>query len=169
MIKRFDNAIDALVKGFMNGTLVKGTCTACAVGNIVAKAVDGKITKTVSVNGLPKPNTILDFSCSVSNAQWGTVFLSGGGRDHQERRPYNYHSEAREQIDATGYTWEELARVELAFESNTKISHTWYSSRNVDACIQDQYNGLMAVVDVLCEIEGIVDTQKYKALFSLAD
>lgn len=41
MIKtRFDKATDALYEAFFNGTLAKGTCTACAIGNIICRAQD---------------------------------------------------------------------------------------------------------------------------------
>ena len=38
MTARFKFAYDALCEAFFNGTLAKGTCMACACGNIVAKA-----------------------------------------------------------------------------------------------------------------------------------
>jgi hypothetical protein len=41
--KRFDNAIAALVKGYFEGTLMKGSCFSCAVGNMVASSMNCKI------------------------------------------------------------------------------------------------------------------------------
>ena len=43
MTTRFKNAYDALYKAFMNGTLAKGSCSACAIGNIVSAAQKGTI------------------------------------------------------------------------------------------------------------------------------
>jgi hypothetical protein len=43
MTQRFEKAYNALYNAFMNGTLAKGTCAACAVGNIVADAMGAKI------------------------------------------------------------------------------------------------------------------------------
>lgn len=38
MKTRFNKAIDALVHAYFTGTLAKGDCSFCAVGNIVAGA-----------------------------------------------------------------------------------------------------------------------------------
>lgn len=43
MTERFQKAYDALVNAFFDGTLAKGTCKACAVGNIVGAACGATI------------------------------------------------------------------------------------------------------------------------------
>jgi hypothetical protein len=48
MTQRFKNAIDALVYAFFNDTLAKGTCAACAVGNIVAHGWGKKVASMIT-------------------------------------------------------------------------------------------------------------------------
>lgn len=134
--KRFDNAISALVSGYLNGTLAKGSCMACAVGNMVAKGL-----------GL-KARLLSDDSFG----DWANVFCTNYGI--QEIKHFNYRSMAKKEIDSTGYKWYELALVEKVFEENTKIywfEYGVFSEKEID---QDQLKGLYAVVDTLCEIEG---------------
>lgn len=97
------------------------------------------------------------------NPTWSNVFLTALGS--QETWPFSYEGETKKVIDKTGYSWRELARIEYAFECATKINNYDYRFRSKDAIIQDQYNGLMAVVEVLCEIEGI-SAQETKEMFS---
>jgi hypothetical protein len=153
---RFDRAIKALVSAFFDETLAKGTCYACAVGNIVAKCIGGKVIKTSN-----------SFTCDIDNTTWENVFITEMFR--QRTCPENYEINAegcKDQIDATGYSWTELAKVEKAFEKNTIIAWKGYTDYTKDEIMQDQYNGLMAVVEVLCEIEGIVNVSEYKEMFA---
>lgn len=147
MTTRFKNAIDALVYAFFNDTLGKEHCAACAVGNIVAWS-----------HGYKK-KTISD-ACQIP----GTVYSS----DDWEHAVWR-NSEGEEElmvISKTGYSGLELYKIEEAFEGATLIGALRYRKHSKSEIMQDQYNGLMAVLDVLCEIEGIEDTAEYKELFS---
>ena len=143
MKTRFKNAIDKLVYAFFNDELRKGSCKACAVGNIC----DGK-------------------------EDWMYVFMTGtcGMQEIKECNYKNYLVlgsliyKPKIVIDETGYYWKELARVEKAFELNTKIRGSRYHNHTKQEIMQDQYNGLMAVVDVLCDIEGY-NSKEYKKMF----
>ena len=137
MKNRFETAVSKLVKAFFDGTLSKGNCSACAVGNMC----DGY-------------------------TQWFDVFGSDC-IDGPFTKPENYNGYAQEVIDKTGYTWRELASVEKAFESNTLLRVGVQFHFTKKQIMQDQYNGLMAVVDVLCDIEGIEATET-KKLFEYA-
>lgn len=155
--KRFNNAIDALVKAYLNDTLAKGNTCACAIGNMIAHSMGRKVMED------PDP----DYMFTWGNAcpRWQDVF-STRGNGAQCISVTDYRGEAKRQIDATEYAWQELARIEKAFENATSIHYAArqrYTPAEIDA---DQYNGLMAVVDVLCEIEGIADSTEYKALFA---
>lgn len=121
---RFDDAIRKLTEAFFDGTLMKGLCSACAVGTIC----DG-------------------------DSSWARVFVTGFGGE-QCIYPAYYEGSTKYKIDRTGYSWQELARVEKAFEQNTTIDCEDYDKHSERSVMEDQYNGLMAVVDVLCEIEG---------------
>jgi len=131
---RFNNAISALVKGFFNETLSKGSCTACAVGNICG-----------------------------GDASLANVFMTAWGQ--QDFYPHAYNGMTKDVIDATGYSWKDLAKVELAFETSSLIYGGDYHKHTKEEIMQDQYNGLMSVVEVLCKIEGI-DTEETKEMFS---
>lgn len=135
--ERFNRALKVLVQAFFNDTLAKGNCNKCAVGNIC--------------NG---------------NLEWQEVFVTRFGV--QEINPKNYCGDAKYTIDITGYTWQNLSKVEKAFEENTAID-TWrgYYDNNISKqeIMEDQYRGLMAVVEVLCEIEGL-DCTPYKEAFA---
>lgn len=151
--KRFDNAISALVNAFLNDTLAKGDCSACAVGNIVARAICYEIPKSASIRTISNP----------PNRYWSRVFMTIKGK--QFVKPSSYKYEAKENIDATGYNMRDLAFIEAAFETATSIDFLEYPKYSKDAIIEDQYNGLMAVVEVLCEIDGITETRYFKDLF----
>jgi len=148
--KRFSNAIDALVNGYMNNTLLKGSCSACAVGNIVVKSQGLKLVK----------NTRNDGACAVNkygvkfDLLWSSVFVT---IYQQHINPGNYVGKTKKEIDSTGYTWQELARVEEAFELNTEIEFFDYGVFSESEIDEDQLKGLHAVVDVLCDIEGYND------------
>src|SRR5690606_3039681 len=78
---------------------------------------------------------------------WPSVFMTGRNSSYQrvylEAKLYN--ETAKLQIESTGYTWQELAKVEYAFENSSNGS-------NDDEWM---FNGLLAVYDVLCEIHEI--------------
>lgn len=134
---RFEKAIKALIKGFFNGTLRKGSCAACACGNIIAAAMNEPIANDIRSEGK-----------AVYDSWYDTVL----NVDH-----YNdiRHSEGLEYIEMTGYSLFEFARIEQAFEENTEIYGSDYEDYSPERVMQDQYRGLCAVIDVLCDIEGL--------------
>lgn len=142
--KRHNNAIRVLVNAYFNDTLAKGTCTACAVGNLVADALGAKVNKNLK--------------CSINKMYWAKVFCTSD--KYQSINEENYFGESKKQIDSTGYTWQELARIEKVFEENTIISHVDYDDYSEEEISQDKFNGLKAVFEVLCEIEG-VESREY--------
>ena len=108
--------------------------------------------------------------CAVGNmcdgeGVWSNVFVTG--IEGQVINEDQYIGLAKEIIDKTGYSWQELARIEKTFEENTALSWSDYFWCNKSEIMEDQYNGLMAVVDVLCEIEGFDEevTNETKKLF----
>jgi hypothetical protein len=153
MTPRFDKAYNALYKAFMNNTLAKGTCTACAVGNIVADAMGGK----VSIRGH-------NFVCDVHNTWWSNFFITFDNEqtifdDYNDIPAYGRLKEL------TGYSVEELSKIEFAFETNTKISFNEYFSSNEEQIMEDQFNGLMAVMDVMIKLDDVKEGEKYKETF----
>lgn len=132
----FNNTVQVLVKSYINGTLGKGTCFACAVGNICAVAAGTAVTEMLGwAEGAPL---------------WPQVFVTPRFEKEQFINEKAYEAGVKVQIDSTGYSWGELARIESAFEG--AYPGGYYGDHNADAA---SYAGLMAVVDVLAEIHGI--------------
>jgi hypothetical protein len=161
-MRDFNHSVNVLVQAYLNNTLQHGNCYACAVGNIIADGLGTKcIVKKDSFkgivwdNGEPYPG---QGHFNTPNG-WGALFntdnYNGGPKRQVFDRRYINDKNVNRQISSTGYSWEELARIEYAFES-------------VDKRKKDKmFNGLMAVVDVLADIHGI-DLQikeEAKALF----
>jgi len=142
-MRNFEHTVNVLVKAYFTGTLVHQYCAACAVGNIIADAKGYKIQKVGC-----------GFSWVEAYTQWENVFMTSYGEQEFDIQAYEY--EAKNQIDSTGYSPEELARVEFAFETADGKTE----DLNDDKWM---FNGLMAVVDVLADIHGIDLTTKESA------
>lgn len=119
----YQKTVDILVKAYFEDTLEHGNCEACAVGNIVNY---GKPKKTL---------------------EWSNVFCTSSHIQIVE--PRNYEGTAKDEIDSTGYTWQELSQIEYAFETAPRgnSDDKW------------MFNGLMAVIDVLDKIHENTDNQ----------
>lgn len=130
----YHKTVDILVQAYFNDTLEHGNCHACAVGNLVAANTGIGFTR-IGFNGN---------MWSDNTPEWGFVFMSqiSHGVNQQIINPHRYIGEAKRQIDSTGYTWQQLAKIEYAFETapKGKSDDEW------------MFNGLMAVIDVLDEI-----------------
>ena len=155
MTQRFEKAYNALYNAFMNDTLASGECTACAVGNIVADAMGCKVEKWIG--GI--------LICYVDNSWWSNIFITVDNK----QKVYELNDDVkyyRQQIfNLTGYEWHELAQVEYAFEKNTKMKHAQYDKHTKQEIMEDQFNGLMAVMDVLIKLDEVAEGQKYKDTF----
>ena len=135
----FDRTLKILVSAYLDNSLVQGNCHACAVGNLVAASLN--INYDQDLKWIDRP------------VAWSQVFVTLSYKIAQVKRPWAYTGEAKEQINATGYSWQELARLEYAFEraprGKTKEEH--------------MFNGLMAVVEVLSQIHGLDEKTKVAA------
>ena len=89
--KRFNNALSALIKGFFNETLKKGTCYACAVGNIIAYC------NNISVK---------EFEIDINKKDWYNTIMYGTTNGHK-------------QISSTGYSIKEIKDLQQDIETNT--------------------------------------------------
>lgn len=143
----YNKTVEILVQSYLNDTLVKGSCACCAVGNIIA-ANSGVVIERV---GRP-----CNYGKGLPIEEWYGKLL---------RRELLTDEEL-----STGYTTQELTQIESAFESNTEIYGRMYDSGlyTEKQILEDQYNGLMAVIDVLDKIHENTDsavTEKSKALF----
>lgn len=139
----FDKTVKILVNAYLNNSLVHGNCHACAVGNMVAAHLGIQYDEDLKWIGRP--------------VGWSQVFVTLSYKIAQVKRPWAYTGEARIQIDATGYTWQELARLEYAFERAP-----WGKTKE-----ERMFNGLMALVEVLSQLHEMDEKTKMatKALF----
>jgi len=151
MTERFEKAYNALLKAYFKGTLAKGICTACAVGNIVCDAMDGEIIYQ------PMYNT---FERNVDNSFWWRLFYTPIGSTKQINTIKDKPGLAEHIKKLTNYSAEELAKVEYAFETNTKITHKNYCQWSEQEVLEDQFNGLSAVVDVLIKLDNLENADK---------
>ncbi len=142
-IATFDGTVAVLVKAYLEGVLAKGTCYACAVGNICAAALGIKVTG--------------EWEWSDGRPAWNDVFATVGITMPQGFWPEKYRGIHKAQIDATGYSVEELMRIEFAFERAMPGQYTE----------EAEYAGLLAVVDELADIHGVdlATTESAKQLF----
>lgn len=151
----FESTVDVLVKAYLNDTLEHGSCEACAVGNIV-HAAGFKRYGNLAFKDMPKD------SCG----NWKALFVTYSDgvqriRKRDTEKYWNYDPEwvsiGEKMVASTGYTDDELAQVEFAFETADK-------GKNDDEWM---FNGLMSVVDVLAKIHSVSLEQKSaaKAMF----
>lgn len=122
----YQKTVDILVQAYFNDTLEHSDCTACAVGNIVAANIE---------------TCTIPYSSKLPwRGEWSNVFCTSGCE--QDIDPSEYRGNAKLVIDATGYKWQELAKIEKAFESvrYNEDEDKW------------MFDGLMAVIDALDEI-----------------
>lgn len=138
MKANFDNTVSILVKAYFDGTLEKDNCYACAVGNIV-DASNGFTFERCDKGGRKFKWSQFEslYSDSVRHPIWTDVFFMRiYGK--QEYRPENLKGKVKIQISNTGYTVNQLMAIERAFENSN-----------------DEFDGLMSVVDQLAEIHNI--------------
>lgn len=133
--KRLEAALIKLYNAYHNNKLNPEDCTACAVGNILDNHDSWK---------------------HLSN-QHGSLELSYVGRVHQNLgRKFN------------GYTPQEILQIEKVFLDacgfKTPLCHYNKKPENLTAN-EVLFNGLAAVVDLLCALDNIPNIMDYSKLF----
>lgn len=150
-MRDFNHSVNVLVKGYLDDTLKHGNCYACAVGNLICDSMGFEWEKNLNggIYSVMWKNQFYPTRVFTSILGWAAVFCTSlqelddiNLKKVQIIKMNNYKGTAKEQIDSTGYTVEELARIEYAFET---------ASEEGDY----MYNGLMAVVDVLADIHNV--------------
>lgn len=144
----YNKTVDILVQAYFSHTLEHGNCFACAVGNIVAGNCGIKY-ETIIHHNLPA-------------LVWAGHKLSNSNIDGIEITPTYYvlrntqltgaPSKTLSMQKSTGYTWDELSRIEKSFED---VNLSIEAASNDD---DRMFNGLMAVIDVLDKIHENTDT-----------
>lgn len=170
-MRDFDHTVNVLVQAYLNGKLNPRDCAACAVGNIIADSMGYNIVSKIShYPGLTtRCNVWINKHGDIIDECWTDGFvsrLSGeveSGTVHYKGQVMNvdaYLQSVKDngplyrQIQSTGYTFLELARIEKAFELGVSsvVNNRFMTPEQKDAA---QFAGLMAVVDVLAYIHGV--------------
>lgn len=115
----FEQTVNVLVQAYLKETLKHGDDCCCAVGNLIC---EGMKLSPLS-NWGPK---------------WYNYFVLNWRNEGLKKLAYG-------EINSTGYTANEIVRIEHAFEHAD-------GGNNSD---EYMFNGLMAVVDVLAEIHNV--------------
>lgn len=159
MTPRIQKAIDIFLDAINEGTLAKGTCTACAVGNLVAHGMGAKIGYTgdgyraVDSNGFP-----------VVVSEWNRFFVTHrDGSRKTSVRPFSeitMFPELQKAINNIGFTLDELSQIEYAFETNANIKYNEYGMWTPAEVRADQIRGLEAVVKVMLQFDEQEDDVK---------
>jgi hypothetical protein len=154
----FDNTVSILVQAYLNDTLENSNCYACAVGNLVAEANQIKFRSMIDKCGYGRRVAWTGFYSvyeygfdglhTVENqpGNWMSVLPANGNKNL-----HNYQGLTKQFIDNTGYSVDELQRIEIAFE------YPHYETGDI------MFDGLMSVLDVLANIHGIDLTAKEEA------
>lgn len=121
--ERFKKSVDTLIKAYKNGKLQHYDCNACAVGNLMG-GEHGWV------------YAYKDVTCPSDRPK--TYLIRED--DHAEKLRLRYTPE---------YSWHDIAKIEIAFES---------AARN-DTTGDLEFSGLVAVFNVLMEIHGIEDAE----------
>ena len=149
MTNRIEKAIDIFLDAVNNGTLAKGTCTACAVGNLVAHGMNGTISKRKSENG-----DYLVFRTDVDSCGWSDAFVTTEGEQSIYENSFN-EPWVLKNVEATDFTIQELAQIEFTFETNTEIHHNRYNLTTAEEIRADQIKGLEAVVKLMMTFDDV--------------
>lgn len=133
--ERFENAVTKLYKAFHENKLDAMSCSACAVGNI----------------------------CD-NQREW--IDVRATGVLGQLEDGYTTSTKALGLIYKTGYSPNEIVTIEAIFLNNTlgypKDGYTYGFGEQTK---ENQFKGLCAVVEYLCELDGIPNVMDYSKLF----
>ena len=141
----FHKTVGILVKAYQQETLIHGLCHACAVGNLIA------------ANCGVKPNTNKEISRDpvwISNSSdfirpsWTDKLSWGIIHDRSNKK-------AIEEILSTGYSINEVAMIERAFENVNSGKSSGFDN--------DGFQGLMSVVDALMLIHKANESEVLEA------
>lgn len=119
MTQRIQKAINIFLDAINNGTLSKGDCSYCAVGNLCG-----------------------------NDGNWGLFFYTSFGVQIRNYNNKNCVS-VKEAIKKSDFTDKELMKIEYAFETNTDIHHDTYECHSKEEIREDQIKGLTAVLNVM--------------------
>jgi hypothetical protein len=140
MSPRIEKAINIFLDAINEGTLIKGDCTKCAVGNLVRVGMGlGNSYCIENLQEDPKTRQYIN---------WSLIFCTkeSDSKQYFKRKTYpkifKKYPIVEQQIKSTDFTVEELAKIERTFEK--------YASNDRQGMIR----GLEAVIKVMLEFEN---------------
>lgn len=142
----YNKTVDILVQAYFEGTLEHGNCYACAVGNIIAANCGYRFLRYSNEN-----KDIYWKGFTPYNQDWTETIREKGKNPSWFSFVKNPHITfnkelAIQQVNSTGYTKQELFKIETAFEN--------YKENTEDS----MFDGLMSVINCLDEIHENTDT-----------
>ena len=153
MTERVQKAIDIFLDSLNSNTLINGTCTACAVGNLIAAECGIKLSVRDGFVTADNYYFMTPYG-PVHFATWNNLFITGEfGQTKNDLSSYSLEHQLQIQalIDTTGFTIDELAEIEHTFE--TVARH------------QGVIHALEAVVKVMMKFDE-VDSSVIKKVFT---
>lgn len=145
----YQKTVDVLLDAYNKEELEHGRCDYCAVANICKEA---------------------SVKTGMSVDSWSNLFTTSTlGQQYFYNKDGVQQQRGLKLIEATGYSVEELAKIEYAFETsiiNTKKGYLYW--RDVKTK-QGQFIGLCAVLDVLKEIHEVEDVSHVENMHSLKE
>lgn len=131
-MRDFNHSVNVLVNAYLNDTLKHEDCSACVVGNLCGGSTLWKFL-FMTYNGEQK---------AYLDTPQKELFLESILAHHFVTSEEELLQRAIKVCESTGYTVDELAKIEYAFETCSQVG-------------DKMFNGLMAVVDVLADIHKI--------------
>lgn len=135
MTERFERNTGILARAWLDGTLREGSCTKCAVGNMIAGNMGYKVTDAL-------------FWKESGHTVWPRwlPLIMGYTMQHSEK------VRALAQIASTGYGLKEVALIEETFEGSVRE----HRDRFPDSPREEAtFKGLMDVVDLMAGFDNI--------------
>ncbi len=143
----YSKTVDILVQAYFNDTLEHGNYCGCAVGNIIAANFGIELVKSSGKKSEVHPKMIPDFSYTANRGHLENPFHNGIWYYFKDKNK-TPNGVVEQQVVMTGYSWEELLRIERAFEN------AWgYTTDD-----ERMFCGLMAVIECLDLIHENNDT-----------
>lgn len=192
--KLYEKTVNTLLDAYNSGKLSHGDCTACAVGNICGnnrlwsylfvttstkqyrekpgfirlKSPTGDIVE-IKNEELPKyVNSGFSFDGVVYDFGINYYDVVPASLSYIEKK-----QKGLELIESTGYTMDELAKIEFVFENSIRETEKGYEHYTDEDPKKGQLIGLTAVLNVLADIHAVqesvtkVNQQKLEKIYEL--
>ena len=162
----FNKTLNILVQAYQNDTLKHGDCAACVVGNLIASNLEYTFNEEgmwlYSFNQIRFPRWkhifITVASSNLIYCNLNKVDIINQTKEYTQilKKENKQHPSSIHQLQSTGYSIDDLMKIEWAFETADK-------GNNKDDYM---FNGLLAVYDVLCDIHEVKEPIKGELVFA---